>query len=306
MKTNPEYEFLSKAVKGTAPFVGVAVPGHAPLVLDRKRLSGALRGVTPMNVEVVWAEDGRGRSLLVEGMDGRVRTRLRMVCRSWKDYAVQLEMDRWTREQQRKQVRTAFAPANLDRRAAAEFNRQAALLHKLERELVKLGATYTLYNPAVPRLREVDESTYNYYGPVWQAIRDGKRLRTIIGGIAAQARRENWTNLRLYKELEAHEIKFEKLSSMTAKEREQRVAETFFDYLKNLYRFCECCGNHYGKSYWQMVRGKYAAQDHQQWGPERYMAKLADLQMRRSLQSQIDSVKAMMARTPFVQEEIAA
>lgn len=305
MNVNTEYDVsqaLASAIKGTAPFCGVPVPGHAPLVLDRKRLAGALRGVTPVNVEVVW--DGQSRSLLVEGRDGRVRTKLRMRCRSWREWEVRREMDRWTRAEQRKQVRAISVPAGLDRKAAAELNKQNALLYKLERELLKLGSPHTLYNPAVPRLRPVDRSTYNYYGPVWQAIRGGKRRRTIVGGIAAQARRESWTNLRLYKELDAHGIEFEKLSSMTLKQRKGRGAASFHDYLKNLHRFCKGCGGHYNKSSWSMVRGEYASQDHQTWGSARYMAKLADLQTRRSLEAQIASVKAMMGAP--AQERIAA
>lgn len=299
MIANPEYDLsaaLATAIKGRAPFVGVPVPGHAPLVLDRKRLAGALRGVTPTNIEVTWTECGK-RSLLVEGRDGRIRTRFKMVCRAWKEWEVQREMDRFERAEQRKNLRVISLPANTDRKTAAEYRKQATLISKLERELEKLGKPYGLHNPAVPQLRPVTQATYDYSGPLWRDIRGGKRLRTIVGGIAAQARRESWNSFRLYKELEEHGIEFEKLSSMTPRTREARGAETFHDYLKNLHRFCVGCGAQYRKDSWQFARGEYASRDHQQWGAARYMAKLADIQMRRSLQSQIDSIKTMMTKT---------
>jgi hypothetical protein len=292
MTVNPEYVFtttFAKAIKGTAPFVGVPVPGHAPLVLDRKRLCGALRGVTPVNIEVVWT--GNARSLLVEGVDGNVRTRMRMVCRSWKEWAVQREMDRWEASQRRKSVKTISLPAGADRKAAAEYRKQAALLSKLNRELDKLGYEHTLlYNPAVPR--ESGHSYSEYYAGSWRLNYGGKRLRTIIGGIAAQARRDGWTNIRLYKELTGHGISFTKLSDMTMTVRERRGAVSFHSYLKNLYCFCQ--GTGYSSPGSNSLRGEWNRGDRQTWGGERYMVKLADMQTRRSLQTQIDSIKAMM------------
>ena len=70
---------------------------------------------------------------------------------------------------------------------------------------------------------------------------------------------------------------------------------------KSMYCFVQGTGYHgtahfslKGERYYHPLRGEYM-RGNQEWGPGRYDEKLNDLQTRRSLQSQIDSIKAMIA-----------
>lgn len=314
MQVNHDYDLskaVASAVRATAPFVGIPLPGHAPLTLQRKRLAAALKGVRPVSIEVLTAEeyetvsvnDGRNwrygseeiksnvRYLVIEGYanEGRVRTRMAMraiPAAYWKTWQGKEALGKWRDQERRQQGKAIGMPA--DRKQAASFKRATKTLQKLQRELDKLGCPYSLRNPAVPYLT----STPN------EGVRDlcitprfTRRTRRIIGGIAAEARRERWTSRQVYGHLESRGYEFEKMTDMTGKERERYGATTFGDYLRNLHRFVKDAGLYHRTH----ILGRGYHGDGQTWGSERYMGKLADLQTRRSLQAQIDSIKAIVA-----------
>jgi hypothetical protein len=116
----------------------------------------------------------------------------------------------------------------------------------------------------------------------------------VVGAIAKQAAREQWSSVQLYKHLASRGYTFEKLSDMTGKQREQMGAESFADYLRHLHRFVYGTGVR-NSGYRYGFKGAEKLSDSQTWGPERYIAKLADMQTRKSLQAQIDSVCQILA-----------
>lgn len=82
MISNEEYELskpLASALKGKAPFVGLPIPGHAPLIFKREFLQRALKGVKPVYIGVETVEGSTARALVIEGVAGsRVRTKYRL------------------------------------------------------------------------------------------------------------------------------------------------------------------------------------------------------------------------------------
>lgn len=70
MVHNPQYDLsrpLASALRAKAPYVGIPIPGHAPLIFNRLFLGRALKGVTPVNVEVRLCESGE-RLLIVDAV----------------------------------------------------------------------------------------------------------------------------------------------------------------------------------------------------------------------------------------------
>lgn len=292
---------VQSAIRAKAPFVGIPMPGHAALTFNRSKLSAALRGVTPVNIEVI--SEGASRYLLIEGTAGpNVRTRMKMLSkepRFWRSYEGKKILDAWHKDEERKRKKVVTIPAHSDRKAAARIKKAAVTLRRLEKELTGMGYPVTLRNPAVPVIREYAEASHDEYARQrWAESRKSKRMRTVIGGIAAQARRENWTNVKLYKELSAHGYDFEKLTDMTPRERDYRGASTFWEYIRNLYRFVRGANNLGPQRYPYRGHQRTANDwqgDGQQWGGGRYLAKLADMQQRRALLEHIENVKALMA-----------
>ena len=71
MVANPEYDLarpLASALKAKAPYVGIPIPGHAPLIFNRLFLVRALKGVRPVHVEVLTHPDVADRWLVVDGL----------------------------------------------------------------------------------------------------------------------------------------------------------------------------------------------------------------------------------------------
>lgn len=315
MQMNQEYDLskpLGSALRAKAPYVGVPVPGHAPLILERDRLARALKGVTPVNIEIIVHPSG-ARSLLVEGRDGHVRTRMMMhskPARFFQSLEGMRIMDAWHKAEVRKRCNVVAIPSGADRKTAAQIKKATETLRKLQKEFDGMRYPVTLHNPAVPGCsRYAEGQSREYAEQAWKSTRECKRLRTIVGAIAHQARRENWTTQRLYKELDSHHIEHTKLSGMTGKQRETQGAATVFDYNRNLYKFCRGTGNITGRGFhslyshdcgrpdsWAADELKRRLSDGQEWGPARYMVKLADMQERRALQSHMDSIKSLMAR----------
>lgn len=72
MVFNPDYDLsrpLASALKAKAPYVGIPIPGHAPLIFNRLLLYRAMKGVRVVNVEVLAGLiDDDGRYLVVDGI----------------------------------------------------------------------------------------------------------------------------------------------------------------------------------------------------------------------------------------------
>jgi hypothetical protein len=75
MIINSDYDLtkpIQSAIKSKAPYVGVPMPGHAPLIFKRSFLAGALQGVKPIYIEV----DMVGGGNYVLTVEGTARTNL--------------------------------------------------------------------------------------------------------------------------------------------------------------------------------------------------------------------------------------
>lgn len=304
MQLNLDYDLakpLASALKVKAPYIGIPMPGHAPLTFDRKKLSACLKGVRPTNIEVLTNEDKPGsthtRWLRVEGYasNGRIRTKLTIKAIPavfWRSREGKQALRDWRDAEMRERTRQALAPT--DRHQAATVKRALITLKRLTKEL-QILPPYTLYNPTVPHLSGTPSESERQRV---SRLQETRRHRTILGAIAAQARREQWSSVQLYKYLTQRGYHFDKLSDMTGRERELKGAEDFRAYLANLHRFVSESGlKGQTASFPEGYTGRhsYRRKDNNNWGPERYMYKLAELQSRRSLQAQIDSVRQILA-----------
>lgn len=283
---------LASALRATAPYIGIPMPGFAPLAFDRKRLAGALTGVRVLNMEVITVETSGTRWLRIEGSasDGRVRTCCTIKAiptEFWKQRAGRDALEAWRDAEQRSRSNATTAPVSAPaRKAAATAKRAASTLRKLERELDKMGKPW-LPNPAVPRLR--GPSTPDL---VIAELRRTRRQRTIVGAIAAQARRESWTSGQLYKQLTARGLEFKKMSEMSGTYRKVYGAEYFSDYLKHLHRFTYGTGLYLQNKIYQ--RGA-RPEDPGRWGGARYVPYMEELRAWQSIEAQIASVRELMA-----------
>ena len=90
MIANPEYDLakpLASALKAKAPYVGIPLPGHAPLIFRRDLLVRALKGVRPVHIAVIAHPDVADRWLVVDGVadespSGNIRVRHHMKVRA--------------------------------------------------------------------------------------------------------------------------------------------------------------------------------------------------------------------------------
>lgn len=323
MKIDPEYDLnraLATALRGKSPFVGIPLPGCPALGFDRARLQAALRGVTSTYVEVLTAAEyqaatgqrlgysdfdgdlGRGgcrRYLCIDGMAaaGRIRTRVTLLAIHpiyWKTWEGRRALDTWIEQARKARVRSQSQIPFADRKQAARAKRGAATIKRLERELDKLGTEYELQNPAVPRVWTLSNGAREHLAERFHRLRTTKRQRTVVGAIAAQARREAWTSKRLYDKLTAASYDFTKMSGLTGKARERYGALTFHDYLKHLHRFVRDTGVYLETDLHHRLYERDPFGDKQAWGPERYQEKLADMRARQALRTQIASVRELL------------
>lgn len=293
---NAQYDLarpLASALRAKSPYVGLPMPGHAPLIFKRSLLVGALRGVKPVNIEVETLDNG-ARYLVIDSVAStRCRSRSRFVSiprqrfKMWGTPEAKA-MDKWSAK-----GKPVTTPKN---------TKHATAIAKLEKQLAKLGARPTIFNIATATgYRHVLDRQ------IWQDWYAQKSLRGKIGALGAQVREGKITSRELYTALDAlpgiGEVK--RFSDLTAYTRRRnginsktsiRHAERngFFDYAdpKILWTFTGMA-SHYGGGRPDLYGDAW--DDPTRWGATRYAPVLEWSRERAELLSQIEAVKAMIA-----------
>ena len=292
---NFEYDLarpLASALKATAPYVGIPLPGHAPLIFNRAKLKSALSGVKPVSVAVVIHDNGE-RSLTVEGVAGpRCRTFMRM--RSLRRDV----FSNWRSEPARAMKKWNPIKAKAKRSTGAKYEKAIA---KLQRQLTKLGGRPHLANPCMPYSEEPEIQRQNFL--LW---RQQKTLRRQIGALAVQALDGKLTDRKFYAAL-AKLTTVKRFSDFTAKQLERMGITVpwgrngFFIYAKpkNLWKLLPdlagdsfyrrtrptlCWGNWQEWQQWEVER----------WGAKRYAPVLEWQRQRQEILSQIEGIRALI------------
>lgn len=178
-------EQIYSALLGKSPIVGIPLEGREPLRLDRKRLAGALKGVSIVEITLTLLDNAAW--LKVEGVSGpRVRTSFSMP-----SYARLFTM-RTLREWSDSQARKIAKPKTPAGKGSKEIAR-------LERELSKLGTLHKLPNPTTyePYHSTVSESV-TAQTMRWRAE---KPRRTLLGSVIQSIKGESTT--KIYARLES-------------------------------------------------------------------------------------------------------
>lgn len=297
MIANQDYDLsrpLASALKAKAPFVGLPMPGHAPLIFKREILQRALKGVKVLYIEVELVEGSNRRMLVVEGSAGpRVRTRCKFVAIERHQLygggcnrSIWQEFQRWTAKSIKSKIVEMPAPRGMKTKLAT--------VAKLERELAKMGDLKRIANPCIPYDRRYATTNEHHTRTImeWQQQR---RLRTVIGAISRGHSSFTTTSTKLYEKLRELGVTVTKYSDMTPTQRERKGVKCFSDYTAKLWKFCNLQSKplEYGHPHkpdsdmdWDKTRTKT-------WGPERYYPYLSELNQRRSLQAQIDSIREL-------------
>jgi hypothetical protein len=146
MQKNDDYDLaapIQTAIKAKSPYVGVPMPGHAPLIFKRSLLAGALKGVKPVYIQVDTLDNGV-RVLTVEGTAGaHVRTRCRIVSIARRC----LTRGAWGEE---RKAMDKWKPSMVSKAipAAPKSTKHDKAILVLEKRLIKLGNRPSLANPA--------------------------------------------------------------------------------------------------------------------------------------------------------------
>jgi hypothetical protein len=298
MITNPDYDLarpLASALRAKAPYVGIPIPGHAPLIFNRLFLFRAMKGVRPVNIEVLTFESGE-RYLIVDGIAderfnghvciGRVRHHMKVRSiprarfRAYGRNNPANEMEKW-------KPTVAAAPAPV---RTSKYDKAIA---KLEKQLAKLGPRPKIFNPAVAT------SDDDYNRDTWLAWHQQKALRGKIGALAKKAHTGQITARELYPAL-ATLTTIKRFSDLNTREKEQlseRYAEgsapTFFDFAnpKALWRFMPNLAKSYGGARPSLYGDAWDAPN--RWGAHRYNVILEWSRERRELLSQIEATRIM-------------
>lgn len=265
---------ITSAIRGTSPIVGIPMEGREPLRLDRKRLAGAMKGVTPVEITVIDHGEGEYRrtSLQVKGVAGpRVRTRFRII--SFARPAVRRELHEWAN---REAVRI--------RKPKAATEKGLKEIAKLERELTKIGTVSRIPNPAVPTLHPRQMNDHSRAEIMqWKAE---KRSRTILGSVAKKYRSDAST--KLYAHLRSLGFTVTTYSEIPQRTKERQGIASIFDYQSKLWMFC---GLLTMKPY--DLQNSFYSWNVPVWGVDRYTPYLNKINQRESLQAQIDSIRAL-------------
>lgn len=304
---------LQSALRAKAPYVGIPIPGHAPLIFERAKLQRALTGVTPVYIgcEIISADK---RALVIEGCSGpRCRTRLRAFsipraqligggCERHR-YGVQ----RWGNEIGRVQGKWKLSirekPASVARDPLSKYRKE---LEKLEKQLAKLGERPKIVNPGVPYLR-ADRSLESHAAEceTWRIWKAQKRLRGKVGALGAAARKGKMDARGLYAALrELLGDKMRTFSALTLDEKRRAGLEPRGGRYKSweapgFMDFCE------PKTLWKTQPGIYRSwngrpwtggeDEADRWGAGRYAVVLEWSRERQELLSRIENVKIIMA-----------
>ena len=277
---NLEYDLarpLQSALKAKAPYVGIPIPGHAPLIFNRLFLVRVLQGVKPVNIEVLTNDSG-DRWLKVDGViNARCRTSFKTPsiprARVLRYGTERDEMDKW-----RPTITATPKPRTTKWEKA---------IVQLEKKLAKLGERPKIFNPAIATGRVAKDYTRENRLK-WRAQ---TKLRGRIGALAAKVRAGKLTARELYVEL-AKFTTVKRYSDLTAYQRKN--VKTFHDFVdpKRLWKFLpdvmKECGDVRMRLYW------HREDEPDYWGAKRYYPALNWSNERRELLSQIQAVRDMM------------
>ena len=291
MVFNPDYDLarpLASALKATAPYVGIPIPGHAPLIFKRSKLQNALRGVKPIYIDVAIDPAGE-RFLTVEGVaSARGRTFMRM--RSIHREAFQNRYSEPYNEMQK------WNP--LKKAAAPRTSKYDKALAKLEKQLAKLGDRPQIENPCLSH-STVDASNHAQFSR-WHEQKD---LRRKIGTLALQAYSGKITAHEFYVKL-ALLTTVKRYSDFTEKQREKIIGKVpfghngFMIYVqpKNLWKFLPDLSRSWTGSrprlYWGSWQ-EWQAEQTKTWGNARYQVVLDWSHQRREILSQMQGIRDM-------------
>ena len=293
MVFNPDYDLarpLASALKATAPYVGIPIPGHAPLIFKRSKLQNALRGVKPIYIDVAIDPAGE-RFLTVEGVaSARCRTFMRM--RSIHREAFHNRYSEPYNEMQK------WNP--LKKAAAPRTSKYDKALAKLEKQLAKLGDRPQIENPCLSH-STVDASNHAQFSR-WHEQKD---LRRKIGALASLAYSGKITAREFYKAL-ASLTTVKRLSDFTPKQCERIIGKTeynrFTDYVnpKNIWKFLPDLSRSWTGSrprlYWGSWQ-EWQAEQTKTWGIARYQVVLDWSHQRREILSQMQGIRDMQPAT---------
>jgi hypothetical protein len=297
MIINPDYDLtkpIQSAIRSKAPYVGVPMPGHAPLIFKRSQLAGALKGVKVVHMEVEAYPSGV-RVLSVEGTAGpRVRTRCRLV--SVPRHAF------WSRNTEPYQAMAKWKPTMAPARVKApKQTKYDKALIVLQKRLVKLGDRPHLRNPATAAGHPASdrESCLKWY--------QQKSLRGQVGALGNATRHGKLTSREFYDAMDALPGigKVTRYSELDTRQKESvqggknnvayRLGRNgFFDYAdpSRLWHFMPtlktwCDSKPYG------LRPLEDDKDEKRWGVERYYPVLEWLRQREEILSAIASIREM-------------
>lgn len=292
MIINLEYDLakpIQSAIKSKAPYVGVPMPGHAPLIFKRSLLAGALQGVKPIYIEVEDYENGV-RVLTIEGTAGpRVRTRCRLISIPRKAFGmrnseVKKETDKWKLSM-------------LPKAKAPKQTKYDKAIIVLEKRLIKLGSRPRLVNPATLRGRPSSdhESCLKWY--------QQKSLRGKVGALGKATRSGKLTSHEFYVAMDAlpgigkvtrySELDSRQKDSIQRDIRDHLGRNGFFDYANPpmLWRFMPTLKMWMGKPYG--LRPFSTDDDNPRWGAQRYEPVLEWQRQREEILSAIQSIREM-------------
>jgi hypothetical protein len=294
MIINPEYDLtkpIQSAMKSKAPYVGIPMPGHAPLIFKRSLLAGVLCGVKPIYMNVDVLENGV-RVLTIEGVCGpRVRTRCRLVsiqrnalisCHS----EVKKAMDKW---------KPTMMPKAKSAAKQTKFDKSILVL---EKRLAKLGSCPRLPNPTTVtgHVSHDADSCLKWY--------QQKTMRGQVGALGKMTRTGKLDSRQFYAAMDAlpgigqvtrySELDTRQKESIRGDIRYRMGRNGFFDYANPavLWRFMPSLKMWNGGKPYEL-RPIDDDKDNPRWGVSRYERVLAWKRERDEMLSAIQSIREM-------------
>jgi len=299
MISNPDYDLakpIQSAIKSKAPYVGVPMPGHAPLIFKRSLLAGALKGVKPIHIEVTNHENGL-RTLTIEGTCGpRVRTRCTLYSIHRKEFGnwnseVRKAMDKW---------KPTLAPAKSKAPKQTKFDKAIIVL---EKKLVKLGDRPRLANPAIAEGHPSHdrESCLKWYAQ--------KSLRGQVGSLGKRTRKGELDSRQFYAAMDTlpgigkvtrySELDTRQKESIQRDIRDRLGRNGFFDYANPtmLWRFMPTLKTWQGGKPYSL---RPIDKEDVHWGVERYYPVLNWQRERAEILAAIESISDMQQQSKIV------
>ncbi len=301
MIINPDYDLarpLQSALKAKAPYVGVPIPGHAPLIFQRDKLVRALNGVKPIHMYVEVYENGN-RALIVDGVAGpRCRTHMKAASLR-RDHLVYWGDPMKAAERWRKGYKPKPAAATRD--PLAKYRKELA---RLDKALAKLGERPEIANPCTSTGPYYEGEYAEDWRKEWREWFAQKPTRAQIGRLAALTRAGKLDAREMYQELrKIPDVLVTTFSAVDSYTKRRQNIDTFHKYVepRKLWTFMRtgleraALQSRPYRGRWQEDDpGSYPDLDHPKWGAKRYTVVLEWIQERRELEDRIAAVKVMM------------